>query len=134
MNGLKIVCSIPNQNESHSEFLPATKEIIDMTEFISEKDAAIQQIIKLTRNLYEALDSQNAQQILTAQQNLSAVAEMALALMDREADLSGRDKAIFRLLAEGAIKELPLKIQDPVNYPQIKRDLRLLKSSLVLLP
>ncbi len=105
-----------------------------MTKFISERDAAVQQIIRLTRDLYEALDSQNAQQILIAQQNLSAVAEMALVLIDNEEDLSGRDKAIVRLLAEGAIKELPLKIQDPANYSQIKRDLRLLRSSLVLLP
>ncbi len=72
-----------------------------MTEFISERDAAVQQIIRLTRDLYEALDSQNAQQILIAQQNLSAVAEMALVLIDKEGDLSGRDKAIVRLLAEG---------------------------------
>lgn len=105
-----------------------------MTEFISEKDAAVQQIIKLAHELYEALDSEDLQQILTAQQNLSAVAEMVLVQIDNEADLSGRDKAIVRLLAEAAIKELPLRIQDPANYPQIKRDLRLLKSSLVLLP
>lgn len=105
-----------------------------MTEFRSERDAAVQQIVKLAQILYEALDSQNAQQILTAQQNLSAIAEMMLAQIDREADLSGRDKAILRLLAEAAIKELPMKIQDPANYPQIRRDLRLLKSSLVLLP
>jgi hypothetical protein len=108
--------------------------MMDMTEFLSEKDTAVQQIVILAQALYEALDSQNAQQIQTAQQNLSAIAEMALAKLNREADLSGRDKAIVRLLAEAAIKELPLKIQDPANYPEIKRDLRLLKSSLVLLP
>lgn len=105
-----------------------------MTEFVSEKDAVVQQIIRLTRDLYEALDSHNAQQILIAQQNLSATAEKALVLIDHEIDLSGRDKAIVRLLAEVAIKELPVKIKDPANYPQIRRDLRLLKSSLVLLP
>lgn len=105
-----------------------------MTESISEREAAVKQIIKLAQNLYEALENQELQEILIAQQNLSAVAEMVLLLMENEANLSGREKAIVRLLVGAAMKELPLKIQDPANYPQIKRDLRLLKSSLVLLP
>lgn len=105
-----------------------------MTETISDREAAIQQIIKLAQNLYEALENQELQQILIAQQNLSATAEMVLILMENEANISGREKAIVRLLVGAAMKELPLKIQDPANYPQIKRDLRLLKSSLVLLP
>ena len=105
-----------------------------MTEFLSERDASVQQIIRLAQELYEALDSQNAQQILIVQQNLSAVAEMVLVLIDNEEDHSGQEKAIVRLLAGAAIKELPKEIQDPDNYAQIKRDLRLLKSSLVLLP
>ncbi len=105
-----------------------------MTELLSERDAAVQQIIRLAQELYEALDSQNAERILIVQQKLSAVAEMVLARIDEENNLSGREKAIVRLLAGSAIKELPVKIADPGNYPQIKRDLRLLKSSLVLLP
>lgn len=105
-----------------------------MTESISDREAAVQQIIKLAQNLYEALENQELKEILIAQQNLSAVAEMVLLLMENEANLSGREKAIVRLLVGAAMKELPLKIQDPANYPQIKRDLRLLKSSLVLLP
>lgn len=105
-----------------------------MTEAISDRDAVVQQTIRLTQILYEALESQDVQQILIAQQNLSEVAEMVLVLMENDANLSGREKAIVRLLAAAALKELPLKIQDPANYPQIKRDLRLLKSSLVLLP
>ncbi len=105
-----------------------------MTEAISERDAAVQYIIRLAKDLYEALECQNDQQIQFAQQNLSDAAEKVLAKMENAPDLSGRDKAVLRLLAGAAIKELPNKIKDPANYPQIKRDLRLLKSSLVLLP
>jgi hypothetical protein len=109
-------------------------EWMDMTDVKPERDAAVQQIITLAQNLYGALESHDCQQIIIAQQNLSAVAELVLVQMEREAIISGRYKAIVRLLATAAIKGLPLKIQDPSNFPQIKRDLRLLKSSLVLLP
>lgn len=104
-----------------------------MTENSPERAAVIQQISKLAQALYEALDSQNREQILAAQKNLSAAAEAVWARVDADAALSGHDKAIVRLLADAAIKELPVKIQDPANYAQIKHELRLLKSSLVLL-
>lgn len=104
-----------------------------MTEVTPEQTAAIQKITTLAHALYEAFDTQDTQQILTAQKNLSAAAEVLWARANNDERISGHDKAILRLLAEAAIKELPQKIQDPANYPQIKHELRLLKSSLVLL-
>lgn len=104
-----------------------------MTETTSAEAAVVQKISELAYALYEAIDGQNPQQILSAQQALSAAAEAVMANVNNDANLSGSDKAIVRLLAEAAIKELPQKIHDPANYPQIKHDLRLLKSSLVLL-
>ncbi len=50
-----------------------------------------------------------------------------------DAEISDGDKAVLRLLSEAAIKDLPQKIQDPANYPKIKRELHLLKNSLALL-
>ena len=94
----------------------------------------IQQVIALTQVLSEALDSQNPERILTAQQNLTAAAESIWAQLDSTTDISGQDKAIVRLLAGAAVKDLPQMIQDPANYARIKRELRLLKSSLALLP
>lgn len=104
-----------------------------MTEITPEETAAIQNIVGLAHALYEAIDSQSTQQILNAQHNLSAAAERIWARVADGENVSNQDKAVVRLLVEGAIKELPQKIQDPANYPQIQRDLRLLKSSLVLL-
>ncbi len=104
-----------------------------MTETIPDRDMAIQSITGLVLAFYAALESQNPQQIQATQQSLSTVAEMVWMQASGDPHLSARDKALVRLLAEGAIRELPVKIQDPANYPQIKRELRLLKSSLLLL-
>lgn len=106
-----------------------------MPEVTPQQAAAIQKIAELAHTLYQALDapSPDTQQILSAQQNLTAVVETAWTRVDNDANLTGHDKAIARLLTEAAIKELPQKIQDPANYPEIKHSLRLLKASLVLL-
>jgi hypothetical protein len=104
-----------------------------MSNIDPEQAAAIQQVTALAQVLYEALERQDSQQILSAQQNLTAVIEMIWTRVNQDAGVSGRDKAILRLLAGGAIKELPVAIQDPANYPKIQHDLRMLKSSLVLL-
>ncbi len=104
-----------------------------MSNIDPERAAALQQITALAQVLYEALERQDSQQILSAQQNLTAVAEMIWTRVDQDASVSGRDKAVVRLLAGAAIKELPVAIQDPANYPKIQQDLRILKSSLVLL-
>ncbi len=104
-----------------------------MSNIDPERAAALQQITALAQVLYEALERQDSQQILSAQQNLTAVAEMIWTRVDQDASVSGRDKAVVRLLAGAAIKELPVAIQDPGNYPKIQQDLRILKSSLVLL-
>ncbi len=104
-----------------------------MPNFDSEQAALVQQVTALVQALDEALERRDSQQILNAQQNLTAVAEMIWTRVDHDANVSGREKAIVRLLAGAAIKELPMAIQDPANYPKIQRDLRVLKSSLVLL-
>jgi hypothetical protein len=95
--------------------------------------ALVGQVTALVQALDEALERRDSQQILTAQQELTAVAEMVWPRLDQDVGLSGREKAIVRLLTGVAIKELPVAIQDPANYPKIQRDLRVLKSSLVLL-
>jgi len=97
-----------------------------------ERAAAVQQISVLAQALYDALESQNSEQILAAQQNLSTAAEALWANVKSRTDITPREKGVLRLLAGDAIKELPEKIKDPANYPKIQRDLRLLKSSLVL--
>lgn len=97
-----------------------------------ERADAIQQIVTHSEELYAAIDSGDTQRILSAQKNLTAAAE---AIWERieNSDMSGHDKAITRLLAGAAIKELPVTIQDPNNYSRIQRELRLMKSSLSLL-
>lgn len=104
-----------------------------MTENNPEIAVAIQQISVLGQSLYEALESENTEQILIAQQNLTTTAEMLWVRAESGATITAREKAILRLLAGAAIKELPEKIKDPHNYAKIKQDLRLLKSSVVLL-
>ncbi len=104
-----------------------------MSNIDPEQAAAIQQVTMLAEVLYGALERQDSQQILNAQQNLTAAAEMIWTRVDQDASFPGRDKAILRVLAGAAIKELPVAIQNPANYPKIQHDLRVLKSSLVLL-
>ncbi len=104
-----------------------------MTENIPERTEAVQRISVLAQALYDALDSQNSEQILAAQQSLSTAAEVLWESVESRTDITTREKGILRLLAGAAIKELPETIKDPANYAKIKRDLRLLKSSLVLL-
>ncbi len=104
-----------------------------MAENNPEREDAIHQISVLAQALYDALESQNSEQIMAAQQNLSAAAEVLWANVQSRTDVTPREKGVLRLLADDAIKELPEKIKDPANYARIQRDLRLLKSSLVLL-
>ncbi len=95
-------------------------------------DATLGQLTQLAQALYAAIDGGDQAQILTAQQALSAKATDIWNHVNQE-DIAGRDKAVARLLAEMAIHTLPQSIQDPVNYPRIQHELRLLKNSLVLL-
>ena len=105
-----------------------------MEEANSERAFVIQHASTLTLALYEALESQDVERIQDAQQNLTVAAEFIWAQLNSATNISNQDKAIVRLLAGGAIKELPQLIQDPANYAKIKRELRLLKSSITLLP
>ncbi len=104
-----------------------------MSSLEPERAAVVQQVTALAQVLYEALERQDAAQIQSAQQNMTAVAELIWAHVDQDAGIAGRDKAMVRLLADAAIKDLPMAIQSPANYPKIQRDLRMLRSSLMLL-
>lgn len=95
-------------------------------------EAVLKQLTDLAHALYVAIDTGDRTQILSAQQALSEKAEIAWKHVDQE-QVSGRDKAVARLLADMAIEALPQAIQDPANYPRIQHELRLLKNSLVLL-
>lgn len=97
-----------------------------MAKINPEREAALQQITVLGQALYDALESQNTAQILIAQQNLTAAAETLWARVEGDTTLTGREKAVLRVLAGAAIKELPEKIKDPANYTKIKQELRLL--------
>ena len=104
-----------------------------MTEITPERAAVIQQVTVLAQALYDALESQNTEQILAAQQNLTTAVETIWPRVESDATVTGREKGFLRLLAGAAIKELPERIKDPANYAKIKQDLRLLKTSVELL-
>jgi hypothetical protein len=94
-----------------------------------DRTVAIQQITALAQALHEALESQNTGQILVAQLDLLALADKTWAKLKNDTTIIGRKKTILRILAGGAIKELPEKIKDPANDAQIKLELHLVKSS-----
>ncbi len=104
-----------------------------MTEIRSKHAAVIQQLTALAQNLYDALENQNTDQILSAQQNLTSAIETLWPMVESDETVTSRERAFLRLLAGAAIKELPDRIKDPANYPKIKQDLRLLKTSAELL-
>lgn len=92
----------------------------------------LNKIVELAHILAGAVESGERERILAAQQALTHEVEMDWAAFEAS-EASPRDKAVARLLAAGAIHELPEKIQNPANYPEILKNLRLLKNSLVLL-
>jgi hypothetical protein len=94
--------------------------------------ALVQHVTGLAQALGSAIETGDSAQILAAQQNLSHTAEVVWAQYDNETH-SGKEKAVARLLADMAMRDLPKEIQDPANYPQILHKLHLLKNSLVLL-
>lgn len=102
-----------------------------MTELNPQYTAALQQLITRLQALCDAIDSGDAQCILTAQKKLTATAEAIWSHLENE-PIPSRDKALARLLAGGALEDLPKEIQDPTNYPRLQRELRLLKRSLEL--
>lgn len=102
-----------------------------MTELNPIYTAALQQVSTRLQALCDAIDSGDAQRILTTQKELTATAEAIWSHIEND-PIPGREKALARLLADAALKELPREIQDPANYPRIQRELRLLKRSLDL--
>jgi hypothetical protein len=93
----------------------------------------LQKIVVLSQQFSTALDSGDQTQIMTAQQALSAETEMDWEYLDQDPSLTPKDKALARILADMALKELPELVKDPANYPLIKSRMRLLKNSIVLL-
>lgn len=102
-----------------------------MTELNPKYATALQQVSTRLQALCDAIDSGDTQRILTAQKELTATTEAIWSHIENDS-LPGRDKALARLLADAALKELPDAIQDPANYPRIQRESRLLKRSLEL--
>jgi hypothetical protein len=76
-----------------------------MTEINPEHAAIIQQVTVLAQALYDALESQNTEQILVAQQNLTTSVETIWPRVDSDATVTGREKAFLRLLAGAAINQ-----------------------------
>ncbi len=91
-----------------------------------------QHLLALATNLYTAIEGGDPAHILAAQQPFSQAVEALWQRIDH-ADIPEKDKAIARLLSNMALKDLPQLIQDPANYPEILREMRLLKNSLILL-
>jgi hypothetical protein len=97
-----------------------------MTQLTPQYAAALQPVSTRLQALCDAIDSGDTQRILAAQKELTATTEAIWSHIENDS-LPGRDKALARLLAEGALKELPGAIQDPANYPRIQRELRQLR-------
>lgn len=90
------------------------------------------QIGALADALLAALDSGDPAKIRDMQQIFSQAAGKAWEVVD-ELALNPREKAIPRLIVHWAVDELPEQIQDPANYPEIRRQLHLLKNSMEVL-
>ncbi|HPH96899.1 MAG TPA: hypothetical protein PKW33_12525 [Anaerolineaceae bacterium] len=103
-----------------------------MTKISPEMAAKVDQISALAHVLYVSIENGDSNQIHSAQQQLTSAAEEILTGLEN-LPLSGQDKAVVHLLAGAAVKELPVSIQDPANYPRILHEIRLLKNSLILL-
>jgi hypothetical protein len=102
-----------------------------MTELNPKYAAALQQVSAYLQALCDTIDSGDTQRILTTQKELTATAEAIWSHIEND-PIPNRDKALARLLAGAALKDLPQEIQNPANYPRIQRELRLLKRSLEL--
>lgn len=93
----------------------------------------MQHVAELAHALADAIQGGDRQQILAAQAALTEEARYDWDAVQQQPNLTPKDKALARLLADMALKELPDLIQDPANYPQILGQLRLLKNSMALL-
>lgn len=98
-----------------------------MQNYLSSEKLA--QIENLAHALGKAIQSGDREKILAAQQALTEEAIVDWDQVQQREDLTPKDKALARLLAGIAIKELPEIVQDPQNYPLILSRLRLLKNS-----
>ncbi len=89
------------------------------------------QVGVLASNLLDALESDDQAQALIAQQAItSAIATVWNAA--KEDEINPKIKAIFRLVADWAVNDLPNSIHDPLNSARIKRDLKLFQRTLVM--
>ncbi len=86
----------------------------------------------LAKNLLDALESGDQAKTLVAQQEFTGTITM-LWNMAEVVNLDPKLKAVSRLVVRWAIDELPKEIQDPANNPEIKRQLKIFRRSLVML-
>ncbi len=93
----------------------------------------IQQVASLAHALADAIQAGDRAQILAAQARLTEEARYDWDVIQQRPDLSPKDKALARLLADMALIELPELVKDPANDEMILARLRLLKSSMALL-
>jgi hypothetical protein len=89
------------------------------------------QLNLLAKNLLDALEENDRAKALVAQQAFTGtIATLWNATGEIEVDR--RAKAIIRLVAGWAIMELPNQIQDPISDERIKRELKIFRTSLIL--
>ena len=86
----------------------------------------------LATNLLDAIESNDDAKTLIAQQEFTDTLTTLWNLAEVIA-IDPKLKAVSRLVVGWAMDELPTQIQNPANYPEIKRQLKIFRRSLVLL-
>jgi hypothetical protein len=86
---------------------------------------------QLAKDLLDALDGNDREKALAAQQAFSSAITVLWGAME-ENNIDPKAKAIFRLVADWAMNELPRQIQDPANNSEIKHQINVFRRSLVV--
>ncbi len=89
------------------------------------------QVGVLGPNLLDALENNDRAQALAAQQAFTSAIATVWNTAE-EGKINPKLKAIFRLVADWAVNDLPNLINDPLNTAKIKRDLKLFQRTLVM--
>ncbi len=89
------------------------------------------QVDLLAPNLLDALENNDQVQALVAQQALSRAIATVWNKAE-ESEINPKIKAIFRLVVDWGVIDLPNLIHDPLNTARIKRDLKLFQRTLVM--
>lgn len=89
------------------------------------------QLSLLTKDLLDAIENDDRAKASVAQQEFTGTIA-TLWNATEEIGVDPKIKAILRLVAGWAIKELPKQIQDPVNDETIQHELKLFQRSLMV--